>query len=477
MAKLWELDAVEARTAMLRGEISPVDLVEASIARIEAVDPVINAVVIPTFESARAAAAASEARYSAGEPIGALEGLPVLVKDLNHIAGVRTTYGSPLYRDFLPGQDDDVVASLKRAGAVILGKSNVPEHGFGATTTNPLFGSTGNPFDPALSAGASTGGGAAGVGACMAPLATGSDFAGSLRTPASFCGIAGLRPSVGVVGTARRALGWSPFDVEGPMARSAADLKLLLGAMAKDEADDPLSRPTDPALNEPARLVDLGGLRVALSEDLGFAPMSRVYRAAFRAKLARFAGLFGSVDDAHPDLGDADRTFYILRGLGFVTDFGPMREEFGERLGPVVLDELARAERLTLVDYGRASQEHTALVRRTNRFFRDFDILITPAASVPPFPHADDHPAEIDGEPMGGYLRWEAISYGITLTGCPAAVIPAGLGPGAMPFGLQLVAARGRDAFLLDVAHSLEHAFAADADLARPRPADLSRKS
>lgn len=470
MADLWALTATEARAAIGRRDVSPVDLVDACIERIEAVDGALNAVVIRDFNRARAAARAAEETLAAGTPVGLLEGLPLGIKDLNHVAGLPTTYGSPLYADFHPAEDDDIVARLKRAGGIVLGKTNVPEHGFGATTTSPLHGITRNPFAPDLSAGASTGGGAVAVAAGMVPIATGSDFAGSLRTPAAFTGIFGIRPSNGIVATSRRAIGWSPFDVEGPMARSAADLKLALAAMAADDPDDPLSRPTPPDLLVPAQPVDLSRLRVAVSEDIGFAPMSRSYRQAFREKLARFVGRFARCEDACVDLGPAEATFMTLRGVGFVTDFAPMRAEFGERLGPVVLDELARAERLTAADVGRAQQEHTAVVRRTNRFFRDVDLLITPAAAVPPFPHEIDHPSEIDGEPMGGYLRWEAIAWGITLTGAPALVIPCGRGPEGLPFGLQIVAGRFRDGFLCDVAHTLEHVFAGDPALARPVP-------
>lgn len=470
MSKIWRLGAADIRKALARRELSPIELLDSLIDRISALDPIINAIPIRCFDLARQSAVRSEQKIKSGESLGRLEGIPIVIKDLNNVKGVRTTFGSPLYANFVPDEDDDVVASIRAAGAVIIGKSNVPEHGFGATTANPLFGSTNNPFAPSLSAGASTGGGAAAVAANMVPLATGSDFAGSLRTPASFCSIFGLRPSNGVVGTTRRALGWSPFDVEGPMARSAADLKLLLSVMAKDEPGDPLSRPVSPELTRPVRNVDLGGLRVAVSEDLGFAPMSVEYRAAFQSKIQIFSSIFKVCQTAHPYLGDADRTFFVLRALGFVADFAPMRAQFGEALGPVVLDELRRAETLSLSDYANAEKEHTSLVRRTHTFFRDFDLLITPAASVPPFPHADEYPSMIDGEVMGGYLRWEAIAYGITLTGCPALVMPAGLGPANMPFGLQIVAARGRDAFLIDVAHTLETRFATDPLLARLSP-------
>ena len=279
------------------------------------------------------------------------------MKQLNEVADLPTTFGSPLFAGNRPEADDDVVAQVRRQGGIVLGKTNVPEHGFGATTTNPLFGATGNPFDPALSAGASTGGGAVGVATGMAPYATGSDFAGSLRTPAAFCGIAGHRPSNGIVGTRRRADAWSAFDMEGPMARCAADCKRLLAAMARQDPGDPLSVAPEERLFAPPETVPLAELRVAVSEDLGFAPICEAYRALFRDRLARIGHLFHRVKAAAPDLSGATACFMTLRGVGFVADFGPMEAEFGARLGPVVLDELARARGLTCAEIGQAQKD------------------------------------------------------------------------------------------------------------------------
>ncbi len=474
MDALCDLDGESLRQLLAVGRISSRQVTEASVERIDALNPALTAFVSFCFERALASADAADRNRRAGLDLGPLAGLPVGVKDLNDVEGMATTFGSPLYAHNIAKADDDVVASMKASGGIVLGKTNVPEHGFGATTTSPLFGPSRNPFDPRLSAGASTGGGAVAVAAGMVPYASGSDFAGSLRTPASFCGIAGIRPSNGVVATKRRSMAWSPFDVEGPMARTAADCKRLLAAMSRSDRHDPLTATPDPRLFRPPETVDLGGLRVAVSEDLGFAPMSRANRDAFRAKLARFANLFARVEEAHPDLGDAERTFMTLRGVGFVADFGPMQAEFGERLGPVVLDELARARSIGAEEIGQAMKAHTAVFRRSIAFFEHHDILITPAAAVAPFPHEDVYPRRIDGKDLDGYLIWEGIAWGITLTQCPAVVIPCGRDAQGLPFGIQIVAAHHRDGWLLDVAHTLETAFAQDADLARPRP-DLSR--
>ncbi|MEM0907192.1 MAG: amidase [Pseudomonadota bacterium] len=469
MTSLCNMPAHQLREQFAIGAVSAAEIAESCLERSAALKH-LGAMVWQEPGEVRASAEAIDRAKRKGEPLGPLAGLPVAIKDLNDIAGAPTTFGSPLFKDNIATADDDVVANLRAAGAVLFGKTNVPEHGFGATTTSPLFGPARNPFDLARSAGASTGGGAVALASGMAPLATGSDFAGSLRTPASFCGLTGLRPSNGVVGTRRRGMAWSAFDVEGPMARCAADCKLLLAAMARGDPGDPLSASPHERLGKPATPVDLGGLRVAVSEDIGFAPVARSVRATFRDKLARFKQLFRELEAATPDLGAAERTFFALRGVGFVADFSPMESEFGHLLGPVVLDELKRARALTAEEIGAAHLEHTRVFRAALDFFEDYDVLITPAASVPPFAHEDDYPAAIDGEPMGGYLRWEAIAWGITLTQHPAVVIPCGLDPSGLPFGLQIVGPNRQDGYLLDVAHSLELAFAGDPELARPTP-------
>ena len=473
MDEICDMTGEDLRDARALGKVTAAEICAASVVRINALNPVLNAFVATRFDEALQEAQTQDQPHTHLSP---LAGLPVAVKDLNDVAGLPTTFGSPLYADNMATRDDDVVRSLRGAGGIILGKTNVPEHGFGATTTSPLFGSAGNPFDPGLSAGASTGGGAVAVATGMAVYAQGSDFAGSLRTPAAFCGITGIRPSNGVVGTNRRSIAWSSFDVEGPMARTAADCKRCLAAMARSDPADPLSARPDRALFAPPQIVPLSGLRIAVSEDLGFAPMSAANRALFRDKLSKFESGFAQVIEACPDLGDAEKMFMTLRGVGFVADFGPMEAEFGERLGPVVLDELARARSLGAEAIGRAMKAHTKVFRDAQAFFANHDLLITPAAAVPPFPHADVYPATIDGKALEGYLIWEAIAWGITLTQCPAVVIPCGRDANGLPFGLQLVGPHLLDGWLLDVAHTLETRFAGDGDLCRPVP-DLTRFS
>ncbi|MDE0114292.1 MAG: amidase family protein [Albidovulum sp.] len=469
MTEPFNLSAVDARALIGARKLSPVELFDSCIQRIERFNPVLNALPIECFKRARLEAVDAEDAVMKGRELGPLHGLPLGVKDLNDLAGVRTTQGSPLFENFVPENDDNIVAAMRRAGAIAVGKTNVPEHGFGANTDNPLFGPTGNPYNPNLSAGASSGGSAVALAARMLPLAMGSDFAGSLRTPAAYCGIFGMRPSAGAVASSRRTFGWLPFDVEGPLGRSAADARFLLSAMMSDSTD-PLACHLEGEIGFPARSVDLSRLRVAVSEDLGFAPMSAAMREAFREKLERFGSVFASLDDAHPDMSEADRAFYILRGIGFVHDFRQIYDRDKEALGPTIVDELRRAEKLTIEDIGWAHAAHTRVFHAAESFFRNYDLLITPAASVPPFPHEEVYPRTIDGVDMGGYLRWEAISYGVTLFAGPAAVIPCGLGPGGMPMGLQIISRARSDTYLLDVAHSLERVFSDDSDLAVLEP-------
>ena len=467
---LIDYNATELLALLKKRDISGVELIDRCIQQYYDVNPALNAVVETNFEEARKLFKKFDDEFSTDDHPEPFLPLPVGVKDLNDVKGLKTTFGSPLFKNNVAKSDDDVVAQIKKASAVIFGKTNVPEHGFGATTTNPLQGSTGNPFDKSLSAGASTGGGAAAVASGIVPLATGSDFAGSLRTPASFCGIAGMRPSNGVVGTNRRSNIWSPFDVEGPMAKTAADCKLLLGAMAKTCSVDPFSKNMSKELQLPVKEVDLKKINVAFSYDLGFCVMSEAYKKVFKSKLNKFDDFFASCRADCMDLSGAYETFMTLRSIGFLGDFGPMHQEFGDELGEVIIKELELARKLSCGEIAKAFLNHSQIVRHSDEFFDSYDLLITPAAAVPPFKHDLKYPSEIDGEFYEGYLDWEAISWGITLTQCPSVVINCGTDENKMPFGIQLIAKQHNDVFLLDVAHSIETAFLGIEDLKRPRP-------
>jgi Asp-tRNA(Asn)/Glu-tRNA(Gln) amidotransferase A subunit family amidase len=470
MTELCDLEAVELRRLIGAKVISPRELLDSCIARVEAVNPAVNAVVATCLDRARDEAQAAEQAVVDGQPLGPLHGLPIGIKDLNATAGLRTTYGSLLYEDNVPARDERIVAAVRAAGAIVLGKTNTPAFGAGANTTNKVYGPTGNPFDPTLTCGGSSGGSAVALATGMVPLASGSDFGGSLRTPAGFCGVAGYRPTPGTVPNELRPVGQSPLSVQGPMGRSLADAALLLSAMVADDLRDPLARPPDPALSRAPDTVDLSTLRVALSEDLGCAPVDDGIRAVFRQRTARLGPIFASCETRDPDLGPAHEVFEILRGINFIAAHKERLERHRDQLGPNVIDNTERAQRYSAADVAWAHVEQTKLYRRFLALFDEVDLLICPACSVSPFPHEQLYVAEINGRRMDTYMRWLAITYGLTLTSSPVAVLPCGVDTLGLPFGIQIVGRVRRDAALLGIARSLERVMAGDADLARPVP-------
>jgi len=471
---LCDRNAVELRRLIGRKEVSPVELLADCRARIEAVNPAVNAMVALDLAGAESAAQAAERAVLRGEELGPLHGLPLGVKDLSETAGLRTTFGSLLFEHHVPAKDESVVARMRAAGAIILGKTNTPEFGAGANTRNRVYGATGNPFDPVLTPAGSSGGSAVAVATGMVPLASGSDMGGSLRTPAGFCGVVGFRPSPGLIPTERRMLGWSPLSVDGPMARNVADAALLLSAMAGSDAEDPLAGPVDASALAVLPEIDLSRLRVAFSEDLGFAPVDDGIRAVFQSRCGLFADLFGSSAERDPDLRDADRILAVLRAEGFLTGLLDHYRNAKDQLGPPVIANVEQALGFSYADRAQAQIDQTRLYRRFQALFRDIDVLICPAAAVSPFPHAEWAPTEINGAALTSYYHWIALTYGLTLTGHPVVALPCGVDHKGMPFGLQIVGPRRGDRFVLGVAAALERAFATRPGLQRPVP-DLNR--
>jgi Asp-tRNA(Asn)/Glu-tRNA(Gln) amidotransferase A subunit family amidase len=472
-----DLPAVEARRLIGRKALSPVELLESCLGRIEAVNGAVNAFVALDTDRARAAARGAEEAVMRGGEFGPLHGLPVGIKDLEEVAGLRTTYGSPIFRDFVPDADCGMVARLRRAGAVILGKTNTPEFGAGANTRNAVYGATGNPFDPQRSAAGSSGGSAAALATGMAPLCSGSDTGGSLRNPAAYCGIVGYRPSAGVVPSEKRGLGWSCLPVLGPMARNVPDTAFLLSAMASDDAADPLAytlhaRPVRgrEALFHPVRQLDLSSFSMAFSEDFGQAPVEETVRAAFRAVAAAAGKLFRHSAEARPDCTDGDMAFEVLRAGNFLHAHGEKVRTRPQDVGPNVRANVEEGLRYSLQDGVRAAAAQTRIYRDFQRFFGEYDVLLTPAITISPRPWRELYPTEIDGTRTRTYFHWLALAYYVTLTGHPAVSLPVGTDSKGMPFGLQIVGPRGGDAFLLGVAAALEEAFASDPALRRPVP-------
>ncbi|MBC4016308.1 amidase [Siccirubricoccus deserti] len=472
-----DLTATEARRLIGRKALSPVELLESCLARTAAVNPAVNAMVALDAERARVAAKAAEQAVMTGESLGPLHGLPVGIKDLDETAGLRTTYGSPIFADFVPEQDCGMVARIRAAGGIVIGKTNTPEFGAGANTRNRVYGATGNPFDNTRSAAGSSGGSAVALATGMAPLCTGSDTGGSLRNPAAFSGIVGYRPSPGLVPSEKRPHGWSPLPVLGPMARNMADACLLLSAMVSDDARDPLAytlhaRPVrgEAGLFHPPRSIDLAGLRLAFSEDFGQAPTEQLIRRAFRQRVAAIAPLFRSAEAAHPDCSGGDEAFEVLRAQGMLTAHGEKVRTRPQDCGPNIIANVEEGLRYSLVDAARAAASQTRIYRDFQRFFAEHDVLVTPAITISPRNWRELYPAEIDGQPTRTYFHWLALAYYVTLAGHPAVSLPLGIDERGMPFGLQIVGPRGGDAFVLGVATALEQALAGDAVLGRPLP-------
>ncbi len=474
-ASIAETSAVELRRLIGARQLSPVELLEACIARIEQLNPFVNAVTATCFERARAEARAAEQAVLGGEPLGLLHGLPLGVKDLEPTEGLLSTAGTPSLRNHVPAADIELVRRLRAAGAIVVGKTNVPEMGAGANSRNPVWGATGNPFNTNLNAGGSSGGSAAALALDLLPVCTGSDTGGSLRIPAAKCGVVGFRPSPGVVPSVRKPLGWSPISVVGPMGRDVGDACLQLAASAGPHAGDPLSYPLDPlAFLQPAPL-DLSRLRVAWTEDFGSCDVDPVVRRAMRARMAEMRGLFAACDEVRfDDLGDVHRCFDVLRAEAFVAGMRETSERDPARLGPNPRANYEMGVRMSLLDAAWAQTEQTRIIQRFQRVYQDYDLVLAPTTPVSPFPWTQPYAAEIDGRPQENYYRWLALTYVTTLTTHPSITLPCGLDEYGMPFGLQVVGAFRGDLRLLSAAQAMEDAFAGRPALRRPRP-DIAR--
>ncbi len=480
MGEPCDLTALEARARIGRKELSASALLESCIRRIERVNQAVNAIVATDFPGARAAAAQVDKAVMAGEAPGPLAGLPVGIKDLQDAAGLPTTFGSPIFAGNVPLRDERVVQAIRAAGGIIAGKTNTPEFGAGANTRNAVYGATGNPFDPRKSAAGSSGGSAVALATGMVALASGSDTGGSLRNPAAFCGIVGFRPSPGLVANEKRLLGWSSLPVAGPMARTVADLALLLSVMASDDAADPLATTVHGRTVRraedffPLPGTDLSRLKVALTPDFGFAPTERHIAEVFAEKTTRFRHVFARADDASPDCTGADEAFAVLRATYFLASHLQKVRERRSEVGPNVIANVEEGLGYSAADVARAGVLQTALYRRWQIFFRDYDVLLSPAITISPRPWHELYPAEIDGKKTKGYFHWLALAYAVTLAGHPAISLPVGRDRAGMPFGLQIVGPRGGDAKVLAVAAALEAMLAGDPETARPVP-DLER--
>jgi amidase len=469
---LCDLPAVELRRLIGTRRVSPVELLRDCIQRIEAVNPAVNAVVATDFERGMDAARAAEATVMQGGKLGPLHGLPIGIKDLNDTAGLRTTYGSPMFRDHVPEKDERVVAALRQAGAIILAKTNTPEFGTGGNTLNEVYGATGNAFDPALSCAGSSGGSGVALATSMLPLCTGSDTGGSLRKPAAWSGVVGFRPSPGLVASERRRQGWSVLSVQGPMGRDVADTALLLSAMASADSRDPMANPLLGAPESLAlrRPVDLAALRVATTVDLGFAPVAPSIRRVFLSRIAVLAPALSRCEAEDPDMVGIDRAYRVIRCTNFLASFQKYYERDPMLLGGNTRSNYKEGLRYSLADLAAAHAEQTRVYRAFQDFFARHDLLLLPCQALTPFPKMQPFPTEMEGIPLTGYFDTSGVTYGISMMGHPAICIPCGKDENGMPFGLQVVGPRGADGFTLDAALALETHFRDMPDCRRPLP-------
>ena len=447
-------------------EFSAEDLMTRFLARIEAVNPTVNAIVTLLPEAALEGARAADAALARGEPPGPLHGLPIAVKDLSLTRGIRTTFGSPIYRDFVPEEDELYVERLKAAGAIIIGKTNTPEFGAGSQTFNRVFGATRNPYATGRTCGGSSGGAAVAVACGMLPLADGTDMGGSLRNPASWCNVVGFRTSPGRVPVWPRKMLYNPLGVAGPIARHVADAALLLSAMAGPDRRAPLSIETSGNRFRDTLDRDFKGTRIAWSPTLGGYPVDSAVLDVCDTAVTRFSELGCTVEEAAPDFRDTDEIFRTLRAFSFaMTHEGHIRDH-REALKDTVIWNTEKGLALDGMDVVHAEVKRAALLDRVVEFFDRFDYLVCPTTQVPPFSVDTEWVREIDGVKLDTYFDWMAACYVITVTGCPSISVPAGFTPDGLPIGIQIVAPPKCDFEALQLAHAYEGV----ADFAAHRP-------
>ncbi|MBF8188694.1 amidase [Nonomuraea sp. K274] len=446
MSELHYLSATELAHLIRTRQVSAVELLQAHLDRIEQVNPRVNAIVTLVAEQALEAAKAADA----AEPGGPLHGLPVAHKDLVDTANIRTTYGSPIFSENIPEKDDLIVQRLRAAGAITVGKTNTPEFGTGSHTVNEVFGATRNPYDLSKSAGGSSGGAAVALATGMVPLADGSDMGGSLRNPASFCNVVGLRPTPGRVPVVSDTNAWYTLSVLGPMARTVEDVTLMFGAIAGFDRRSPYSI-KEVFAPEPEEGV--AGLRVAWSPDLGGLPVDERTAAVTATAPGVFERLGAHVEQVELDLSGAEDAFRTYRAWNYALSFSDL-----DRLGPNTRWNVEQGRQVTGADLARAEQARSGLYQRMAAFFDTYDVLIAPVSQVPPFPVEQPHVSEINGLPLPDYLSWMRSAYWISVLHSPAASVPAGFTTDDLPVGVQIVGRPFEDARVLRVARAFEQA-------------------
>ena len=451
------LTATELAARIRAREVSCEQVMRAHLDQIARVNPKVNAIVtLVPEEQAMGAARAADATLARGEPVGPLHGLPIAHKDLLPTKGMRTTFGSPIFRDFVPDADAILAERCRAAGALLIGKTNTPEFGAGSQTFNPVFGATRNPWDPAKTCGGSSGGAAVALACGMLPIADGSDLGGSLRNPASFCNVTGFRPSSGRVPAWPALNAWFTLPILGPMARTVEDLALMMTAIAGPDPRAPLS------IHEPGSVFvaplerDFSGVRIAWSPDLGGLPLDRRVREALAPGRAVLEALGARVEDVDPDLTDAHEVFRTLRAFNFELAYGELLKTRRSEMKDTVIWNIEEGARLTGPQVGRAERLRTALHHRMRGFMEQYAFIAAPVVQVPPFDVNQPWVTEIDGQPMATYLDWMKSCYLISATGLPALSVPCGFTPEGLPVGLQLVGRHLDDLGLLQLGYAFQ---------------------
>jgi amidase len=451
------MSAVGQAALIRKGEISSRELLDVHLARVERWNPRVNAIVTLVPDLAYATADRLDEQAARGEFHGPLHGLPIAHKDLHATKGIRTTWGSPIYSDHVPAANALVIDRLQAAGAVTFGKTNTPEFGAGSQTFNTVFGATANPYDLSRTSGGSSGGSAVALATGMMPIADGSDMGGSLRNPASFCNVVGLRPSPGRVPSWPTETPWSPLGVAGPMARTVADLALILSAVAGPDDRAPLSINEPPDIFGGSLGTDLRGVRVAWAEDLDW-PVDTQVRAALAPARQVFEDLGCTVVDAKPELTGVRDAFQALRALEYEIALGATYNQHSSHMKGTVRWNIEEARRRNVSEIAAAHRAHVRIVEQMRAFMIDFEALILPVSQVPPFDIDVEWVPEIEGNEMETYIDWMRSCSDITMTGMPALSVPAGFTPEGLPVGIQIVGRPQQDFRLLQIGRAFEQA-------------------
>lgn len=454
--ELCRLTATELSRRLRAKNVSAREVLEAHLKQIERVNPQVNAIVTLVADAARQRATQADEAAAKGRFFGPLHGLPVAHKDLQDTKGIRTTYGSPLFKDHVPSQSTLLIERIQQAGAITLGKTNTPEFGAGSQTFNPVFGATRNPYDLTKTCGGSSGGAAVALACGMVPIADGSDTGGSLRNPASFCSVVGFRTSPGRVPRFPTAYAWNTISVSGPMARSVADTALFLSAIAGPDPRVPL------AIQEPgSRFAGpleriFKGVRIAWAPDFAGLPFDRRIREVFESRRKNFESLGAIVEPANPDMTGADEIFKVLRALSFHQQHAPKLAKFPGQIKATVIEEIERGARLTGPEIVAAEEQRSRLYARFGEFLSRYEFLVLPVTQVPPFDVNQPYITEIEGHRMQSYIDWMRSCYFITVTTHPAISVPGGFTAGGLPVGIQIVGRHQAEFEVLQLAHAFE---------------------